>query len=123
MINSNYSRSAASLLPESEVTAPPMVDEGEDDSGAVGTAAPPEALAGTVVVCALQQFRFYVNYVRLFPWTVSNGCTMFALGLDAFSLIAMLDTLSISPMLEHRDVEGVKRRTCFIVASSMGKVN
>jgi hypothetical protein len=43
-------------------------------------------------------------------------------GLDVFTLISMLDTLSVSPMLEHRGVDSVKRRTCFITSADADKV-
>lgn len=38
-------------------------------------------------------------------------------GLDVFTLISMLDTLSVSSMLEHRGTDSIKRRTCFITAA------
>lgn len=44
-----------------------------------------------------------------------------ASGLDVFTLISMLDTLSINPMLEHRGTGSVKRRTCFITAGDTAK--
>jgi len=41
-----------------------------------------------------------------------------AVGMDAFSLISMLDTLNINRMLEHRGADDVKRRTCFVLSAN-----